>query len=608
MKNQFSDKRKELLSYRSLRMKKGGPHRTDERLASLFDEGSFEEYFAELETADPLAFPGYRQKLQENRLRTGSKDAVTAGRGLVNGIPVFGAELGKAFLMGSMGTVAGEKLALSFEEADRQQLPLVIFSASGGARMQEGMFSLLQMAKTGAAARRFSEHGGFYISVLTHPTTGGVSASYASLGDVVLAEPGALIGFAGPRVIEQTIGEKLPAGFQRAEFQLEHGFVDRIVRQDDMKYEITRLLRLHGFGRTEDVAQATVIPDGGRIGNAAPEAPEPVLSAGSHSGNPAPESVLSAGGRPGNPAEDASGEMLPEDESGGSEAGEARKDAGVPGLSAPAAAERVRIARDRERPHIEDFIGALFEDFTALCGDRLGGEDAAILGGIGFLDGLPVTVIGHRKGRDLKENLACRFGMPEPSGYRKALRLMRQAEKFGRPVITFIDTPGASPDREAEENGQSAAIAENLAAMSMLRTPILTIVIGEGSSGGALAIGMGDRIWMLENAVYSVLSPEGFASILWKDASRSGEACEVMKLTAADLRRAGLADRVFPEPAGGLGRDPEAIRRLLKTAVRDELAELRRVPADRLVAERYEKYRHFEGNACPKDRAEGEKG
>ncbi len=258
--------------------------------------------------------------------------------------------------------------------------------------------------------------------------------------------------------------------------------------------------------------------------------------------------------------------------------------------------ERLEIARDIKRPKVTDYFDALFDDFIALSGDRLGKEDASILGGIASFEGMPVTVIGHRKGADLKENLKYNFGMPGPEGYRKALRLMKQAEKFKRPVITFVDTPGAYPGKEAEENGQSIAIAENLAEMSTLKVPIITIVTGEGNSGGALAISVADEIWMLENAVYSVLSPEGFASILWKDAKKSKEACEVMKMTAGELHKAGLCDQVIPEAEGGIQEDFSAGCAKIRKALRAALPSLMQMDVSMLLENRYQKYRHIEGD------------
>ena len=257
------------------------------------------------------------------------------------------------------------------------------------------------------------------------------------------------------------------------------------------------------------------------------------------------------------------------------------------------AAERVAIARNPQRPNIMDYIGALFTDFFECKGDRLCGEDGAIVGGVALYHGRPVTVIGTRKGRTAEENLKCNFGMPSPEGYRKALRLMKQAEKFGRPILTFIDTPGAYPGKDAEERGQGEAIARNLMEMSGLTVPVLAVVTGEGSSGGALALGVANHILMLENAVYSVLSPEGFASILWKDASRSGEACEMMKLTAQDLYRGGIVEEVIPEPVGGAQRSHAALFERLDAALRMHLKELCRMSEKQLTDQRYKKYRQI---------------
>ena len=257
------------------------------------------------------------------------------------------------------------------------------------------------------------------------------------------------------------------------------------------------------------------------------------------------------------------------------------------------AADRVFLARHQGRPRIDEYIDTLFTDFFEQRGDRLCYDDQSIFGGIARYKGVPVTVIGHRKGSTLEENMKFRFGMPEPEGYRKAMRLMRQAEKFGRPIITFIDTPGAYPGKEAEEHGQGEAIARNLAEMSSLTVPVLSVVTGEGSSGGALGLGVANHILMLENAVYSVLSPEGFASILWKDPSRSGEACEIMKLTAGDLYRGGVVEEVIAEPLGGAQRDHKKLFAVLDTALERHLAELCRQNGKNLAEQRYKKFRQI---------------
>ena len=266
--------------------------------------------------------------------------------------------------------------------------------------------------------------------------------------------------------------------------------------------------------------------------------------------------------------------------------------------------EKVKIARHPERPGTADFIEHLFTDFFEQRGDRLCGEDASILGGIARFHGRPVTVIGHRKGKNLEENLACNFGMPSPEGYRKAQRLMGQAEKFGRPIITFVDTPGAYPGKEAEERGQGEAIAQCLAQMSALEVPVIAVITGEGGSGGALALAVANRVLMLEHAVYSVLSPEGFASILWKDAGRAGEACEVMKLTAQDLRRGGIVQGVLREPEGGAHTDWEATFRTVDAALTKELAGLDKWKGPALARQRYDMFRAMGQNLPPAGKEE----
>ena len=266
------------------------------------------------------------------------------------------------------------------------------------------------------------------------------------------------------------------------------------------------------------------------------------------------------------------------------------------------AAEVVAIARHPQRPNIEDYISGLFTDFFEQRGDRSCREDAAVLGGIARFHGRSVTVIGTRKGRTLEENLRCNFGMPGPEGYRKALRLMKQAEKFHRPVITFIDTPGAYPGLQAEERGQGEAIARNLMEMSRLSVPILAIITGEGNSGGALALGVGDRVLMLENAVYAILSPEGFASIIWKDAGRSAEASELMRLRSSDLLELGVIDGIIPEPEGGAHLAPAIAMLQVEQAIALHLAQLDRESAKTRTAARYEKFRKMGAIAPEKEK------
>lgn len=491
------------------------------RFEMIADEGSFEEWDKEMDFVNPLDFPGYEEKIAHLKERTNLNEAVVTGKVTINGSPAVMAVCDGRFMMASMGHIVGEKITRAVERATEEKLPVIIFACSGGARMQEGIVSLMQMAKTSAALKRHSDAGQLYISVLTDPTTGGVTASFAMLGDIILAEPKALIGFAGPRVIEQTIGQKLPKGFQRSEFLLEHGFIDRIVEREEQKEVLSHILKIHS-------AEAGMVSEAGMISEAG--------AGQEHMEAAAQESADSA--RQENPE-------LPQ-ECGGS-AQQENADGAQQETSMPAW-ERVQRSRGKERPVGTDYIDALFTGFTEFHGDRYFKDDHAIVGGIARFHGIPVTVIAQAKGRTTKENLDRNFSMPSPDGYRKALRLMKQAEKFKRPVICFVDTPGAFCGLEAEERGQGEAIARNLYELSGLKVPVLSVVIGEGGSGGALAMAVADEVWMLENAIYSVLSPEGFASILWKDSKRASEAAEVMKLTAGDLKELGVIEQVIPEP------------------------------------------------------------
>ncbi len=265
------------------------------------------------------------------------------------------------------------------------------------------------------------------------------------------------------------------------------------------------------------------------------------------------------------------------------------------------ASERVALARGAGRPNVTDYINHLFTDFFAQRGDRLAGEDPAILGGVARFHGRSVTVMGTKKGKTLEENLACRFGMPSPEGYRKVQRLMAQAEKFRRPVITFIDTSGAYPGLEAEERGQGEAIARCLYEASRLTVPVIAVIIGEGNSGGALALAVANRVLMQENAIYAILSPEGFASILWKDAARSGEACQLMGLTAQRLRAQGVIDGIIPEPKGGAQQAPLLAMEAVDRAISRHLDELSKLSGRELAAQRYEKFRQLGSQVSRKE-------
>ena len=497
-----------------------------ERIRMTVDEDSFEEWEKDMEFVNPLEFKGYEEKVKSLKEKTGLSEAVVTGKASIEGNPAVIAVCDGRFLMASMGQVVGEKITRAVERATKEQLPVIIFACSGGARMQEGIVSLMQMAKTAAALKQHSDAGLLYVSVLTDPTTGGVTASFAMLGDVILAEPKALIGFAGPRVIEQTIGEKLPKGFQRSEFLLEHGFIDRIVERKEMRTVLGNILQMH------HTAQNHVIQ-------------KPVQT------------------------------VEKERQS----------------VQAKDAWERVTISRKNDRPVGQDYIRILFSDFLEFHGDRCYGDDPAIIGGIARFAGIPVTVIAQAKGKSTKENVAHHFGMPSPEGYRKALRLMKQAEKFKRPILLFVDTPGAFCGIEAEERGQGEAIARNLFEMSSMKVPVLSVVIGEGGSGGALALAVADEVWMLENAIYSVLSPEGFASILWKDSKRASEAAAVMKLTAADLKKLGVIEAVIAEPEVYTEETMQSVVFVLQKKITEFLDTHCNFSPEELAVQRYERFR-----------------
>lgn len=504
------------------------------RIEMVADEGTFEEWDRELVTPNPLDYKGYEEKIGSLKEKTGLEEAIVTGKACIDGTETVLGVCDGRFLMASMGEVVGEKIARAVERATAERLPVILFACSGGARMQEGIVSLMQMAKTSAALKRHSDEGLLYISVLTDPTTGGVTASFAMLGDVILAEPKALIGFAGPRVIEQTIGQKLPKGFQRSEFLLEHGFIDGIVERPQLKETLSQILTLH-----EEKGSRTAVE----------------------------ESDLSDG----------------EFTSKGMEITNSLAEAW----------DRVQISRMNDRPVGSDYIRELFTDFIEFHGDRYFADDKAVIGGVARFRGIPVTVIAQAKGTNTKENIERNFGMPSPDGYRKALRLMKQAEKFGRPVICFVDTPGAFCGLEAEERGQGEAIARNICEMSALKVPVLSVIIGEGGSGGALAMAVADEVWMMENSVYSILSPEGFASILWKDSSKAKEAAGVMRLTAEDLYRMGIVEQVFAEPSRYTVENLKEVTHKLASGIEQFLIRYGQMSAAELTAHRYERFRRI---------------
>jgi len=505
-----------------------GPQRVDQ----LLDPGSVEPLDFPVATVDPLNFVDarpYADRLAEARARTGLQDAVICAAGTIGGHPVVLAVMDFRFLGGSLGAAVGELIVRAAETALRSRTPLIIVTASGGARMQEGAIALMQMAKTSAALRRLDDAGVLTISLITDPTFGGVAASFATLCDVLVAEPRARLGFAGPRVIQQTIGQVLPEGFQTAEFLLERGLIDLVKPRSEVRPTLARLLA--AAGDRPDAAAPVAVPD-------------PVR----------------------------------------------RETAGFEVTDSWAL---VRGARALTRPTTLDYAAQLLDGFEELHGDRVGEECPAVVGGVGQLAGQPVMLIGHQKGHDAAELTARGFGMATPGGYRKAARLMRLAAKCGLPVVTLIDTPGAYPGIAAEEGGQAVAIAENLRLMVGLPVPVVAVVTGEGGSGGALALGVADEVLICANAIYSVISPEGCSSILWKDPAAAPLAASLLRLDACGLLELGVVDGIVPEPPGGARTGDTAMYDTMRAALGSALQRLRGLDREVLVERRHERFRRF---------------
>ena len=480
----------------------------------LADPDTFREIGKRLFSTDPLHFSvttPYRTRLREAERRTGMHEAALAGEARLEGRRVVLISLEFDFLGGTMGSVVGEKVARAFAVATRRRLPVVSILASGGARIQEGMLALMQMAKTATAVAAHQAAKLPYISVLTNPSFGGTFASFGSLGDILIGEPGAQIGFVGARVVEGTIAEKIPKAQRRAEALLEHGMIDMIVARPHLRNRLAVL-----------VSQLTASSsDAWPTGTLAPT-PKPTRTA----------------------------------------------------------VEVIELARAPTRPRAPAYVERVFRSFSQLHGDRCYGDDPAILGGVADLLGHPVVLIAQ-------------WGqmMPMPEGFRKSLRLLRLAEKCALPVVTLVDTRGAFPGLEAEHRGIALTIGENLAALARLPVPIVNVVIGEGGSGGALALGLADVILMQEHAIYSVIAPEGAAAILLHDAARTKELLPALKLTAHDLLDLGIIDDIVPEPPGGAHRNPDAAARQVLERVVHHLAQLTSIKPKKLVQRRADRYR-----------------
>jgi acetyl-CoA carboxylase carboxyl transferase subunit beta len=507
-----------------------------DRLNYLLDPDSFQDLSGDIEPRDPLNFVDskpYTARVQEAQRKTGHKEGAVYGTGAIQGTPLVLAAMDFHFIGGAMGSAVGEVITRAAELALERRLPLLVISASGGARMQEGCISLMQMAKTSAALAVLGENHIPYLVLLADPTYGGVTASFATLGDILIAEPDAMIGFAGRSVIESTIKQKLPDAFQRADFLLEKGMVDMIVPRGELRLTLGKLLGCYA------AAVAGKRPGPETLPNVPP-----------------PPAV----------AEDGQGRDV---------------------------WEAVQLARVPDRPNTVEYISRIFTDFQRLHGDRLFRDDSAIVGGLARLGELQCMVMGTLKGRSIKENIERNFGMPHPEGYRKALRLMQHAAKFHMPIIALVDTPGAYPGLGAEERGQSVAIARNLYEMARFPVPIITVLTGEGGSGGALALAVADRVLILENAYYSVISPEGCSVILFKDVTAAPRAAKALRITARDLRRLRVVDDIVAEPAGGAHTNLDAMAENLKAVLVRHLRELLPKDPRQLLDERYARFRSF---------------
>ncbi|MGW4464100.1 acetyl-CoA carboxylase carboxyltransferase subunit alpha [Micromonospora sp. NPDC004704] len=528
-----------------------------DRIRQLVDPGTFTALPGDVAPVDPIEFVDsvpYPQRLAAARADTGLDEAVVCGEARIDGHPLVLAVMDFRFLGGSLGAVVGELITRAAERALDRGLPLLLVTASGGARMQEGVLSLMQMATVSQAIAALREAGLLTISLITDPTFGGVAASFATNTDLVVVESGARMGFAGPRVIHQTIRQPLPEGFQTAEFLLRHGQADMVVERWGLRARLRPLLAAaHAAVRRADGADAP------------------------HSAGGSPSWVGPAGSGLA-PGDGAGSSVLIRDPDR---------------LAEPDGWRAVQAARHLDRPTTLDYLATAFDAFTELHGDRLGADCPAIVAGLARLGDQHLVVVGHQKGHHTKDLLARNFGMPSPAGYRKAQRVMRLAVRLGLPIVTLIDTPGAYPGIEAEEQGQAAAIADSILAMTGLPVPVVAVVTGEGGSGGALALGVADRVLMLQNAVYSVISPEGCAAILWNDPTATPRAARALRVTAPDLLRLGVVDGVVPEPAHGAHTDTVAAADLLRRAVVETLTPLLRLPAQTLVRQRRLRFRGF---------------
>ena len=499
-----------------------------ERIESLVDPNSFGETSGSLISLDPLSFASansYSSSIFQDQRRTGLTEAVLTGAASIAGSPVMLIVLDFGFMGGTMGCAVGEKVTLALERAAKRGLPAVAIVTSGGARIQEGVLSLMQMAKTTAAANRLNEAGLPFITVLANPATGQAYGSFANLADIILAEPGAIVGFSSLRVIERASDRPLPSGSHTAESHMAHGMLDAVVQRTELRTIIGVLLDLLGTGF-----------------------------------------------------------HLENDD------GRQRK---FPSIHPSQAWESVQMARHHSRPSSADYLSRLFSEFVELHGDRAYGEDPSVISGLGRIAGQTVAVVAQQRVADQPDDETAHQSPTAPEGFRKAQRTMDLARKFSLPIITFVDTSGPDLSEAAEQRGLGNTIANTMSIMAGLPVPTISIVIGQAGSGGALALGMADRALMLEHSIYTAVSPEEAAEVMFQDPSKVKEVASSMRMTATDCLDLGIIDRIVPEPRNGAHSDPDEAARMLHRVLVVELAGLQSKSAKKRAKERYAKYRNM---------------
>ncbi len=498
-----------------------------ERIDSLVDSNSFSEFNRAMVSLDPLSFSSgnsYNSSLFQDQRRTGLTEAVVTGTAAIAGTPVVLIVLDFGFMGGTMGCAVGEKVTLALERAVKRGLSTVAIVTSGGARIQEGVLSLMQMAKTAGAANRLNEAGLPFVTVLANPATGQAYGSFANLADIILAEPGSIVGFSSLRVIKRASDQPLPTGAHSAESHMAHGMLDAVVQRTELRTIIGVLVEL--LGTRYQLAN------------------------------------LHAASRP------------------------------QTTIARPEAWTSVQMARHEERPTSADYLSRIFSQFVELHGDRAYGDDSTIISGLGQIAGQTVTVIAQQRVAPLDQVLELQGeSRTTPEGFRKAHRAMNLAKKFSLPLITLVDTSGPDLSVAAEERGLGNTIATAMAQMSGLSVPTISVVIGQAGSGGALALGIADRALMLEHAIYTAVSPEEAAEVIYQDASRAEEAASSMRLTAHDCLELGIIDSIVAEPPNGAHTDPDEAARTLGRAIVSELARLQARSPKKRTSERYSKYR-----------------